>query len=77
MLTFHFDAQRAFSPSMRQKIDVQAIWLQAVRLFAADAEQSSPVAGMLGWATMPLSLDALVGDDFEVDTRLAALGPPA
>lgn len=63
---FQADARSAFSPSMKQKIDVDAIWQQTVRMFEAEYLADRPRWVPDPTGSSPISMDALVGGDFAV-----------
>ena len=72
-LTFQFGARRAFSPSMRRRIDLEDLWLSAGRI----AEAKLYAFGVKGIpplpATCPFRLDELLGADFDVNAAVRRL----
>ena len=65
------DAQRAFTPSMRQRINLDSLYagaLRRARVLSDDSGPPGPVAG-----ACPLALDELLADSYEVDTLVAAV----
>ena len=69
------DARRAFSPSMRQRLDVAALYQEA-RDSVADDEMDGVPPGKLP-ETCALTLDALLADKPDVAALLDALGHEA
>ena len=79
ILTFQADARRTVTPGMRQRLDPEDIWHDAVRLASA----ARAVGGRPPLAApqrCPLSLDTLLDRDFDHQVALAAIAaalPPS
>lgn len=67
---FLADAAARFTPSMRQRIDLDALFARAVR----QARAGGLVAADALPARCPWSLDALLSDTADIDRLLAVLG---
>jgi len=67
---FHANARRRYSPSMRQRIDVNALWRSALEqsLLGYEGAQHERVAGLT--TESPFALDELLADKIDV-LRLA------
>jgi len=63
----HQQARRAFSPGMRQHLDIARIWSDAVAL-ANDALRDHGEPTLPASAACPFGLDDLLGRDFDSDT---------
>ena len=77
ILTFQDDASRAFTPSMRQKINVDELWRKAVRSLLAGSlpESARDLDRLRGMAEAPLGVDEFVlrpGRDVERNLRPCA-----
>ena len=72
----HREMLKAFSPSMRQKIDLAGSWRTAVRQtnreLAAYGEAQLPTD-----TACPFTLDELVAEDFDADAAVTRLAPGA
>ncbi len=71
---FLVDAQERFSPSMRQHIDVDALYRKAVRQLRA-GEYGTLLEGMP--QTCPVTLDELLSDTLDVSALEARFRAPA
>ena len=72
ILTFQADARRTFSPGMRQRLDSEDMWHDAVRLaLAARAGMGRPP--LAAPERCPLPLDTLLARDFDHEAALAAI----
>ncbi|MBI5164930.1 MAG: DUF29 domain-containing protein [Magnetospirillum sp.] len=70
ILAFQADARRAFSPGMRERLEIAELWYDAVRRAAAALAEAGRPEVVLP-AHCPLDLDTLLRRDF--DYRQAAL----
>ena len=70
-LVFQDAAAEAFSPSMRQLLDVTQVWRQGAKLAGLLLAEKG-VKSMIP-AACPFTLDDLLSDDFDLDTALATL----
>jgi hypothetical protein len=66
--------RKAFSPSMRAKIDLEELWPVA-RASASDHLAQHSEAPIPDNAACPFDLDALVAGDFDVDRAIQQLAP--
>jgi hypothetical protein len=74
-LAFLTDAQLAFLPSMRQKIDVPDLYRRALRTVRAITVDGRPAAELP--TSCPFVLDDFLSDEASLETLLAKLAPPA
>ncbi len=58
--TFRLDAREVFAPSMRQKIDIEAIYRRALRELPPEIDGQKPLPLP---ATCPATLDELIADE--------------
>ena len=65
------DAQRAFTPSMRQRIDLDSLYAGALRRARVLSDESGPPGAVA--EACPLSLDDLLADPYEVGVLMAAV----
>ncbi len=71
---FLADAQARYAPSMRQRLDLDALYRRAVRQVRAEYPQANlPPAP----PSCPLTLDDLLSDDLSIDQLLARLAGAA
>jgi hypothetical protein len=68
--------RKAFSPSMRAKIDLEELWSVA-RDTASDTLEQHGEGPVPGDVACPFDLDALVARDFDVDRAIRQLAPGA
>jgi hypothetical protein len=70
----HREMLKAFSPSMRQKIDLAGSWQAAVRITNRELNDygEPPLAAE---TPCPFTLDELLAEHFDVDAALARLTP--
>ena len=70
----HREMLKAFSPSMRQKIDLAGSWQAAVRITNRELNDygEPPLATE---TRCPFTLDELLAEDFDVEAALARLRP--
>jgi hypothetical protein len=63
---FHANARRRYSPSMRQRIDVNALWRSAIEqsLLGYEGAQHEGVAGLT--TESPFALDELLAEKIDV-----------
>jgi hypothetical protein len=63
---FHANAKRRYSPSMRRRIDIDALWRSAREqsMLAYDGAQQQAVAGLP--VAAPFSIDDLIADRIDV-----------
>ena len=64
ILTFQADARRAFTPGMRQRLDLSDLWRDSSRR-AVIALTEAGLAGIVAPAACPLTLDTLLDRDFD------------
>ena len=69
-------ARRQFAPSMRQRIDLAAIWADAVRQLANARLIDRAAADALTQGGVPFTLDALLNPDLDLDAAAARIAPP-
>jgi hypothetical protein len=76
-LHFHFQARRAFGPSMRRFVDIEDLWQSAGRIaeaklrgFGVDRFPDLP-------RECPFTLDELLADSFDVENAMLRIGQPA
>jgi hypothetical protein len=70
----HREMLKAFTPSMRQKIDLAGSWRTAVRVTNRDlADYGEPQ--LAADNPCPLTLDDLLSEDFDVEAAVARLTP--
>jgi hypothetical protein len=64
-VAWHGSLERAFAPSMRQRIDMDGLWVSALKQAAAALEEHGAQlrAGLAG--PCPVTLDDLLSDTFE------------
>lgn len=70
IVVFLAEAQRRFSPSMRQRIDLDRLYRQAVRSVRAESEERARALP----ATCPFPLDDLLAEDADPAALVAKLG---
>ncbi len=69
-VTFLAQAQRRFSPSMRQRISLDKLYRQAVKSIRAESEERARTLPV----NCPFSLDELLTDDADMAVLVAKLG---
>jgi hypothetical protein len=72
ILAFQADARRAFSPGMRQRLDVADMWHDAARQVVAELVESGRPR-IAAPPSCPLSLDTLLAHEFDHEAALAAI----
>jgi hypothetical protein len=71
---FQADLPGYFTPSMRQLIDMGAVWQKALKIAGASlGEQGATLASDLP-AECPFSVDDMIAEDFDFDAMLERLG---
>ena len=70
-LVFQSSAVDAFSPGMRQLLNVTRVWQQGTKLAARLLVEEGVVLTIP--TACPFTLDALLADDFDLDAALAAV----
>lgn len=71
--TFHLEALDRYTASMRQLIDIQRLWRDAIKLANLRLlEHGHSVAPSMP-AQCPFSIDEIMAENFDVDTALAVL----
>ncbi len=75
ILTFQDDASRAFTPSMRQKIDVDELWRKAVHSFLAGIlpDAARDLNWLRGMPEAPLGVAELTSSDLDLDAVLGTI----
>ena len=71
---FLADARRAFSPSMRQRLDVPGLYRDALRQLSAEAGNNE-IFGRVS-EKCPFEVDDLLGGDSDVEALIGKLAPP-
>lgn len=70
---FGTDLPDYYAPSMRQFIDMQALWRRALKAARANLEESGDAVGPNAPEACPYALDDLLAEDFDFDRALAKL----
>ncbi len=75
ILTFQDDASRAFTPSMRHRIDADELWRKAVRSFLAGSlpQAARDLDWLRGMSESPLGVAELASPDFDLDAVLGTI----
>ncbi len=72
--TFLLDARRAYTPSMRQRIDIASLYHDALAVVLLVTDDSGPRAGLP--EVCPFTLDDLLGGGVEALSDAVASPPP-
>lgn len=73
---FRIDFQVSYLPSMRQRIDLEALWQKARRLVRQDLDPYQRTIGAGVPERCPFTLDELLEADLDRDEAVARLGGP-
>ena len=74
-VTFQADVPGYYAPSMRQLIDMDAIWKKARKLADAQLKEHGAHLAADIPETSPYTLDDMIAEDFDFDAALARLSP--